>query len=138
MSDPRWENVREDWLPNDGLRDVFIADDTEEDWRKVASWIMSRPEWSTTYTEDGEHVDMPDVAEVMLRSADVSVLYGRNDVQIEVRDDGTGSSTSDGLGHGLVGIRERVKIYGGEMTAGAAAEGGFLLSTRLPLDAVRS
>ncbi len=69
--------------------------------------------------------------------ADVTVLYGRNDVQIEVRDDGMGMSTSDGLGHGLVGIRERVNIYGGEMTAGAAAEGGFVLSTRLPLDVVR-
>jgi signal transduction histidine kinase len=71
-------------------------------------------------------------------SADVTVHYGRNDVQIEVRDDGAGVSRSDGLGHGLVGIRERVKIYGGEMSAGAAAEGGFVLSTRLPLDAVRS
>jgi signal transduction histidine kinase len=70
-------------------------------------------------------------------SADVTVRYGPNDVQIEVRDDGSGTSGSDGLGHGLVGIRERVKIYGGEMTAGTAAEGGFVLSTRLPLDAVR-
>jgi signal transduction histidine kinase len=55
-------------------------------------------------------------------------------VQIEVRDDGRGVSPTDGLGHGLVGIRERVKIYGGEMTAGTAAEGGFVLSTRLPIE----
>jgi signal transduction histidine kinase len=70
--------------------------------------------------------------------ADVTVHYGRDDIQIEVRDDGAGSSTSDGLGHGLVGIRERVKIYGGEMTAGPAADGGFVLSTRLPLEVVRT
>lgn len=69
--------------------------------------------------------------------AEVTVQYGQDDVQIEVRDDGSGGSVSDGLGHGLVGIRERVKIYGGDMTAGAAAEGGFVLSTRLPLDAHR-
>ena len=39
----------------------------------------------------------------------------------------------DRLGHGLVGVRERVKIYGGEMSAGAANGGGFVLTTRLPL-----
>jgi signal transduction histidine kinase len=63
----------------------------------------------------------------------VTVRYRPDEVQIEVRDDGAGTASSDGLGHGLVGVRERVKIYGGEMTAGTAPEGGFVLSTRLPL-----
>jgi signal transduction histidine kinase len=67
------------------------------------------------------------------RHADVTVRYGSDELRIEVRDDGAGAERSDGLGHGLVGIRERVKIYGGEMTAGTAPEGGFVLSTRLPL-----
>ena len=66
--------------------------------------------------------------------ADVIVRYRPDEVEIEVRDNGQGSSTTDGLGHGLVGVRERVKIYGGEMTAGTANGGGFVLSTRLPLD----
>jgi signal transduction histidine kinase len=65
--------------------------------------------------------------------ADVIVRYRPEELQLEVRDDGIGSSTSDGRGQGLVGIRERVKIYGGEMAAGAANGGGFVLSTRLPL-----
>jgi signal transduction histidine kinase len=65
--------------------------------------------------------------------ADVIIRYRFNELQIEVRDDGRGTATSDGLGHGLMGIRERVKIYGGEMTAGTATGGGFVLSTRLPL-----
>jgi signal transduction histidine kinase len=66
--------------------------------------------------------------------ADVTVRYLADELQIEVRDDGRGAATSDGLGHGLVGIRERVKIYGGEMTAGPAPEGGFVLAARLPLE----
>ncbi len=65
--------------------------------------------------------------------ADVVVRYRPDELQIDVRDDGHGPSTSDGLGHGLVGIRERVKLYGGEMNAGAANGRGFVLSTRLPL-----
>jgi signal transduction histidine kinase len=65
--------------------------------------------------------------------ADVSVSYGHDDLQIEVRDDGAGNSKGDGLGHGLVGIRERVKIYGGEMSASRAPEGGFVLDVRLPI-----
>ncbi len=65
-------------------------------------------------------------------NADVIVRYSSDELQLEVRDDGEGGSTNDGLGHGLVGIRERVKIYGGEMTAATATEGGFILRTRLP------
>jgi signal transduction histidine kinase len=65
--------------------------------------------------------------------ADVTVRYGSNELQLEIRDDGLGATTTDGLGHGLVGIRERVKIYGGEMTTGTATGGGFLLKTRLPV-----
>jgi signal transduction histidine kinase len=65
--------------------------------------------------------------------ADVTVRYRPDQLEIEIRDNGLGSSTTDGLGHGLVGMRERVKIYGGEMSAGTANGGGFVLSTRLPL-----
>ena len=70
--------------------------------------------------------------------ADVTVRYRPGELQLEVRDNGVGSSTSDGLGHGLVGIRERVKIFGGEMTAGSANGSGFVLNTRLPLSRDRA
>jgi signal transduction histidine kinase len=65
--------------------------------------------------------------------AEVTLRYEPGELLIEVRDDGRGAGSTDGLGHGLVGIRERVKIYGGEMTTGTAAGGGFALVTRLPL-----
>ena len=67
-------------------------------------------------------------------NADVTVRYRPEELQLEVRDDGKSVSTNNGLGHGLVGIRERVKIFGGEMTAGTATGGGFVLTARLPLD----
>jgi signal transduction histidine kinase len=65
--------------------------------------------------------------------ADVTVRYRPDELEIEVRDNGQGSATNGGLGHGLIGIRERVMIYGGKMTAGTAVGGGFVLTTRLPL-----
>jgi signal transduction histidine kinase len=64
---------------------------------------------------------------------EVTLRYRPDELEIEVRDDGQGASQTDGLGHGLVGIRERVKIYGGDMSAGSAPEGGFVLRTRLPV-----
>jgi signal transduction histidine kinase len=70
------------------------------------------------------------------RHAEVRVRYG-DYVEIEVCDDGRGTdardSASSGGGHGLVGMRERVSIYGGELEAGPRAEGGFRLRARLPV-----
>jgi signal transduction histidine kinase len=65
--------------------------------------------------------------------ADVTVRYAPDEVHIEVRDDGTGVIAPDAHGHGLIGIRERVRLYGGEMATGTQHTGGFTLSTRLPV-----
>jgi predicted DNA-binding transcriptional regulator len=45
------------------------------------------------------------------------------------------TATSDGRGHGLIGIHERLKLYGGEMTTATTNGGGFTLTARLPLTA---
>jgi signal transduction histidine kinase len=65
--------------------------------------------------------------------AEVVVRHRPDALELEVRDDGHGPVKGDGLGHGLVGIRERVKLYGGELTAGPANGGGFVLSASLRL-----
>ena len=65
--------------------------------------------------------------------ADVTLRYEPDLLRIEVRDDGTGGASGGSPGYGLVGIRERVKIYGGEMSSGPAPGGGFALEARLPL-----
>jgi signal transduction histidine kinase len=65
--------------------------------------------------------------------ADVRVVYAPDELRLEVRDDGRGNGASDGAGHGLVGVRERVKIYGGDLVARPLDGRGFLLGARLPI-----
>jgi signal transduction histidine kinase len=66
--------------------------------------------------------------------AAVTVRYRPDQLELEIADDGIGPAPTNGHGHGLVGIRERVNIYGGEMRVRAAPAGGFVLSARLPVD----
>jgi signal transduction histidine kinase len=54
-------------------------------------------------------------------------------LSIDVTDTGTGPDDEAVGGHGLIGIRERVALYGGEFHAGARPEGGFRVRIRLPL-----
>ena len=67
-------------------------------------------------------------------SAQVFVRYEDGAVELQVVDDGRGASdgSSESGGHGLVGMRERVTVYGGELEAGPRPEGGFALKARLP------
>ncbi|MEV0166463.1 sensor histidine kinase [Nonomuraea fuscirosea] len=64
----------------------------------------------------------------------VSVVADGADVRIEVVDDGPGRRDlpSDGAGHGLIGMRERVTLYGGAFEAGNVAGRGFRVFARLP------
>jgi signal transduction histidine kinase len=66
--------------------------------------------------------------------AEVEVHYAPGALRIEVRDDGRGPTSGDGLGHGLVGIEERVKIYGGSMSTDGLPGGGFRLCAQFPLN----
>ena len=70
------------------------------------------------------------------RRAEVSIAYG-DTLEISVVDDGTaGKASADALGsggHGLVGMRERVRMYGGDLECGPVASGGFEVRVRIPL-----
>jgi signal transduction histidine kinase len=65
--------------------------------------------------------------------ARVLVRYADDCLELEVVDDGAPQANGGGTGHGLVGMRERVAVYGGELHAGRRPEGGFALRARLPV-----
>jgi signal transduction histidine kinase len=72
--------------------------------------------------------------------AQVVVGYRHQDVTVEVTDDGRGTMTSGsdgraGTGHGLIGMRERVAAFGGDLEVGPRPGGGFRVAARLPLAA---
>jgi signal transduction histidine kinase len=60
-----------------------------------------------------------------------------SELAIEVLDDGSGSpvAANGHLGHGLLGMRERTSLYGGELTAGPRPDGGFRVHARIPIEA---
>jgi signal transduction histidine kinase len=73
--------------------------------------------------------------------ARVLVRYGERDLELTVRDEGGGGGAAPAggpptrSGQGLVGMRERVSLFGGELHAGPGPDGGFTVAARLPLGA---
>ena len=72
-------------------------------------------------------------------TAHVTVRYAADTLEIQVIDDGRGAaalllSDSDGRGHGLIGMKERVALFGGELEAGPILTGGYRIFARMPLE----
>ena len=63
----------------------------------------------------------------------VCVQWSEHALAIEIRDHGTGAARNGDSGHGLVGMRERVRLYGGDLEAGPASGGGWRVHATFPL-----
>jgi hypothetical protein len=76
MTGLRWEDVRDDWNPEDGtLRDVFVEPVTDDDWKRVRQLVDSKG-WSSSYTENGRPAEMPsNVRDIVARRHDMNVLW---------------------------------------------------------------
>lgn len=69
-------------------------------------------------------------------TAQVCVQYDPEELEVTIRDNGRQTPAASGIGagsgHGLIGIRERVAVVGGTVTAGPCPDGGFQVRARLP------
>jgi signal transduction histidine kinase len=65
-------------------------------------------------------------------TATVRLEYGERELAIDVRDDGRGAANGHHGGHGLVGMRERVTLYGGQLDSGPV-DGGYRVRASLPI-----
>ena len=66
-------------------------------------------------------------------SARVTVRHHADEVEVEVTDNGRGAHEPSTGGHGLVGMQERVAVYGGQIRTGNRAAGGYAVHVHLPL-----
>jgi signal transduction histidine kinase len=66
--------------------------------------------------------------------AEVIVRYLDDAIELEVLDEGVVAMPADGIGRGLVGMRERVALFGGTLEAGKRADRGYAVRARFPLD----
>ncbi len=67
-------------------------------------------------------------------AAFLQLTWGDDDVTLTVSDDGRGAAAQgDGTGSGIEGMKERATVFGGTLTAGPKAGGGFVVRARLPL-----
>jgi signal transduction histidine kinase len=67
----------------------------------------------------------------------VTVTYLPEAVEVDVVDEGHGVPATHSGGHGLIGMRERVALYGGTLATGAQPGGGYAVRVRLPHDSRR-
>jgi signal transduction histidine kinase len=129
----------EEFLATPGLADLaLLAERTGRAGLRVELRFKGEPwELPTAMDLAGYRIAQEALTNVVKHAgtdqAWVQIVYGRGEVEIEVTDDGVGQGAAVvTAGHGLVGMRERVALYGGQFAAGPQPRGGFRVWARLP------
>lgn len=140
-----------DWAPQPGLTDIPALTDRLRHTGLIVKLDLAEPARplppgiglaayriiQEALTNTLKHAGPPAVAEVTVRCEDSHLI-------VQVRDDGHGLAAirsvpddPDRPCHGLVGMRERAALYGGQLWSGPLPSGGFEVSVVFPLDGVR-
>jgi signal transduction histidine kinase len=67
--------------------------------------------------------------------AEVTLHYREREIEVDIVDDGRGGAPASATGHGLVGMRERVNVYGGTLEVGPSGAGGFRVHAVVQVEA---
>jgi signal transduction histidine kinase len=146
------EPVRSELSPQPGVNDVSgLVEQLRETGLQVQLWIEGESRSLSPGVDLAAFRLVQEALTNTLKHAGpqarawVRIQYADRQLEIEVEDDGRGlvaglgrpggsAGNPDGNGHGLVGMRERVALYGGDLRIGPRSGGGFEVRARFPLE----
>jgi signal transduction histidine kinase len=141
------EHTGRELAPQPGLHDIGgLIDRVRETGLMVQLWIEGEPRTLSPGVDLAVYRLVQEALTNTLKHAGpqarawVRIHYAAQGVNVEIEDDGRGAAAGlpgngDSPGHGLVGMRERVALYGGELRIGPRSGGGFEVRARFPLGA---
>jgi signal transduction histidine kinase len=139
------EPVRSELSPQPGVHDVSgLVDQLRETGLQIQLWIEGESRSLSPGVDLAAFRLVQEALTNTLKHAGpqarawVRIQYADRQLEIEVEDDGrglvAGLGRPGGNGHGLVGMRERVALYGGDLRIGPRSGGGFEVRARFPLE----
>jgi signal transduction histidine kinase len=139
------EPARTELSPQPGVHDVMgLVDQLRETGLQVQLWIEGESRSLSPGVDLAAFRLVQEALTNTLKHAGpqarawVRIQYADRQLEIEVEDDGrglvAGLGRGGGNGHGLVGMRERVALYGGDLRIGPRSGGGFEVRARFPLE----
>ncbi len=141
------EHTGRELAPQPGLHDIGgLIDRVRETGLMVQLWIEGEPRTLSPGVDLAVYRLVQEALTNTLKHAGpqarawVRIHYAGQGVNVEIEDDGRGAAAGlpgngDSSGHGLVGMSERVALYGGELRIGPRSGGGFEVRARFPLNA---